>query len=75
MDNITSRFVSFLFSLFVSFVLVKGFQWVAVEWFDWQIPGIWDRVLFVVITFVFWAPWRKSNVPKNAGNNDLFPGQ
>jgi hypothetical protein len=61
-DSITSRFVNFLFCIFASFVIVEGLQWIAVEGWDWVAPPLWRRILLVVLTLVFWAPWRKRNV-------------
>jgi hypothetical protein len=60
-DNSTSQFVNFLFSLFASFALVKGLQWVTIEMWDWHAAPIESRILLVVLTILFWAPWRKRN--------------
>ena len=68
------RFVTFLYAMFWALVLSKGAQW-ALGVCDITPKNIWFKGAFLLLTLLFWAPWTKAKLPpKNAGNNDLFPG-
>ena len=74
MEEIRHRAIEFFWSLFAAVILLQVIQW-CLGMCDWHIAYPWNRIGIIAITILFWAPWRNSNLPKNQGNNDLFPGQ
>lgn len=64
-----------ILSIIPAFLVAYGIQW-ALGVCDITPKTIWFKGLFLVLVLLFWAPWTKAKpLPKNDGNNDLFPGQ
>lgn len=73
LTEVRYRAAELLWSLFAAIILLSLTQWI-LGMCDWHIAYPWNRAAFVVVTILIWSPWRKLNLPKNQGNNDLFPG-